>query len=75
MVAPLCDSIVYSHMIYASLFGFFSGGYIGLTSVIVADLVGVNKISNGLGVLYLFQGFATCLGTSIVGKKKYLLFL
>jgi hypothetical protein len=26
IVAPLCGSIVYSHMIDASLFGFFSGG-------------------------------------------------
>lgn len=74
MAVPLCGSIVYSHMVYASLFGFFSVGYVGLTSVIVADLVGVDKLSNGLGIIYLFQGVATCLGTPIVGKKKYLIF-
>jgi len=53
---------------------FFFGDYVSLTWVIAADLVGVDKISKGLGVFYLFQGVATCLGTPIVGKKKYLLF-
>jgi len=71
MVAPLCGSIVYSHMSYASLFGFFSGGYVGLTTVIADDLLGKDNVSNALGILYLFQGIATALGTPIVGKRKF----
>ena len=69
MAAPYCTAIVGTHMTYAALFGFFSGGYVGLTSIIVVDLVGVDKLSDAFGVLLLFQGVAVALGTPIVGKK------
>ena len=58
-------------MIYASFFGFFSGGYVGLTSIIVVDLVGVKKLSDAFGVLLLFQGVAVALGTPIAGKSRF----
>jgi len=46
MAAPFCSSIVYSYVTYASLFEFFSSGsYVGLTSVVVTDLVGMDKLS------------------------------
>ncbi len=48
--------------------------FVGLTSVIVADIIGMDKLSNGLGLLYLFQGVVTFLGTPIVGKKKSFVF-
>ena len=70
MFAPFCTSFVLTHMTYAALFGFFSGGYVGLTSIIIVDLVGVNKLSDAFGVLLLFQGVAVALGTPIVGKNK-----
>ena len=57
-------------MVYASLFGFFSGGYVGLTSIIVTDLVGLDKLSDAFGALLLFQGVATALGTSITGERS-----
>ncbi|CAF4643724.1 unnamed protein product, partial [Rotaria sp. Silwood2] len=34
MFAPFCNSFVQTHMTYAGLFGFFSGGYVGLISII-----------------------------------------
>ncbi len=70
MVAPYCNELVQTHMTYAALFGFFSGGYVGLTSIVVVDLVGVDKLSDAFGVLLLFQGVAVALGTPIVGKKN-----
>ncbi|CAF3645396.1 unnamed protein product [Rotaria socialis] len=70
MTAPLCGSIVYSHMAYAFVFGFFSGGYVGLTTVIVKDLVGENKVLPALGIIYSFQGLATAIGTPIVGTMR-----
>ena len=70
MAAPFCNAFVGTHMAYASVFGFFSGGYVGLTSIIVTDLVGVDKMSDGLGVVFLFQGVATALGTSITGERN-----
>lgn len=62
-------------MTYAALFGFFSGGYVGLTSIIIVDLVGVHKLSDAFGVLLLFQGVAVAIGTPIAGKKDRIAFV
>ncbi|CAF3800653.1 unnamed protein product [Rotaria sp. Silwood1] len=70
MFAPFCNSFVQTHMIYAGLFGFFAGGYVGLISIIIVDLVGVDKLSDALGVLLLFQGFAVVIGTPIFGTMR-----
>ncbi|CAF4859330.1 unnamed protein product [Rotaria sp. Silwood1] len=70
MFAPFCNSLVHTHMTYAGLFGFFSGGYVGLTSIIIVDLVGVDKLSDAFGVLLLFQGVAVAIGTPIVGTMR-----
>ncbi|CAF1346783.1 unnamed protein product [Adineta steineri] len=67
LVASFSGSHILSHISYASFFGFFSGGYIGLTSIITVDLVGLNKLSNGMGIILLFQGIATAIGTPVVG--------
>ncbi|CAF1550857.1 unnamed protein product, partial [Rotaria sordida] len=69
MFAPFCNSFVQTHMIYAGVFGFFSGGYVGLGSIIIVDLVGVDKLSDAFGVLLLIQSIPIAIGTPIVGKK------
>ena len=68
MVAPFSGSHISPHIVYASFFGFFCGGYVGLTSIITVDLVGLDKLSNGMGIILLFQGIATALGTPIAGE-------
>lgn len=73
MLAPLCGSNVIHHIAYASVFGFFSGGYVGLTSIIITDLVGINNMSSALGVVLLFQGVAVAIGTPMTGM--YILFV
>ncbi|CAF1212296.1 unnamed protein product [Rotaria sordida] len=70
MFAPFCNYHVQTHITYAGLFGFFSGGYVGLTSIIIVDLVGVDKLSDAFGVLLLFQGVAVAIGTPIVGTMR-----
>ena len=70
MVAPFCNAVVGTHMAYASVFGFFSGGYVGLTTVLVKDLVGTKKSAGALGVLFFFQGVATAIGTPITGERS-----
>jgi hypothetical protein len=70
MAAPFCNALVGTHMAYGALFGFFSGGYVGLTSILVVDLVGVDKLSDAFGTLLLFQGVAVAIGTPICGKTK-----
>ncbi|UJR13350.1 hypothetical protein I4U23_000368 [Adineta vaga] len=70
IAAPFCTSWVVTHMVYAAFFGFFSGGYVGLTSILVVDLVGVNKLSDAFGTLLLFQGVAVAIGTPICGTMR-----
>lgn len=57
-----------SLLIYSSVFGFTIGAYVGLTSVILVDLLGLDKLTNAFGLLLLFQGIASLIGPPIVGK-------
>lgn len=52
---------------YASVFGFTIGAYVGLTSVILVDLLGLDKLTNAFGLLLLFQGLASLVGPPIGG--------
>ncbi|CAF1578289.1 unnamed protein product [Adineta steineri] len=70
LFAPFCNDHIGTHIAYAAFFGFFSGGYVGLTSIIVVDLVGVDKLSSAFGVILLIQGVAVALGTPIVGEMR-----
>lgn len=53
--------------IYAAVFGFTVGGYVALRSVILVDLLGLNKLNNAFGLLMLFEGIATFIGPPLVG--------
>lgn len=53
---------------YASVFGFTIGAYVGLTSVILVDLLGLDKLTNAFGILLLFQGIASLVGPPLAGK-------
>ena len=53
---------------YAVTFGVTAGVYVSLTSVILVDLLGLEKLTNAFGLLLLFQGLATLIGPPIVGK-------
>lgn len=50
------------------MFGFTIGAYVGLTSVILVDLLGLEKLTNAFGLLLLFQGIASFAGPPIVGS-------
>jgi len=47
---------------YAAVFGATSGAYVGLTSVVLADLLGIQRLTNAFGLLLLFQGIASVVG-------------
>lgn len=57
----------YSFVIYASIYGFTIGAYVGLTSVILVDLLGLDRLTNAFGLLLLFQGIASFLGPPVAG--------
>jgi MCP family monocarboxylic acid transporter-like MFS transporter 14 len=58
----------YSLVAYGCVYGFTIGAYVGLTSVILVDLLGLEVLTNAFGLLLLFQGIASFLGPPIAGK-------
>lgn len=45
----------------------FSAGYISLTSIILVDLLGLDKLTNAFGLLILFRGAAAIVGSPLAG--------
>lgn len=66
MLSVFCYDLQ-SLIAYAAVFGFMIGAYVGLTSVLLADLLGLNTLTNAFGLLMLFQGIASFIGPPIVG--------
>ncbi|KAJ1524199.1 hypothetical protein ONE63_010720 [Megalurothrips usitatus] len=66
VLVVVCNDF-WSLAIYASVFGFTIGAYVGLTSVILVDLLGLDKLTNAFGLLLLFQGLASFVGPPIGG--------
>jgi len=56
--------------IYAAVFGATIGAYVGLTSVVLVDLLGLDKLTNAFGLLLLFQGIASFIGPPIAGRLR-----
>ncbi|CCD64115.1 Major facilitator superfamily (MFS) profile domain-containing protein [Caenorhabditis elegans] len=52
---------------YSALFGFSIASYICLTSVILVDLLGLDKLTNAFGLLLLWQGVGTVFGPPVSG--------
>lgn len=59
--------------IYAAVFGITCGTYVSLSSVILVDLLGLEKLTNAFGILLLFQGASCLIGPPIIGIRKQLL--
>ncbi|XP_050534916.1 monocarboxylate transporter 1 isoform X2 [Daktulosphaira vitifoliae] len=72
---PFC--VVYYHYVtMAMFFGIAVSGYISLTSILLVDLLGLEKLTNAFGLLILFRGAAAIVGTPLAGavydwKKSY----
>ncbi|KAH8373871.1 hypothetical protein KR200_010865 [Drosophila serrata] len=66
VMVPLCHDYR-SLTLYCTAFGFTIGAYVGLTSVILVDLLGLDKLTNAFGLLLLFQGIASFIGPPIGG--------
>lgn len=67
MVSTFCTSF-YPLAAAMAVYGFNIGAYVGLTSVILVDLLGLEKLTNAFGLLLLFQGIASLIGPPIGGK-------
>ena len=58
----------YLQAIYCAIFGITSGAYVGLTSVVLVDLLGLDKLTNAFGLLLMFQGIASVMGPPVIGQ-------
>jgi MFS family permease len=52
---------------FATLFGLFIAAYISTTSIILVDLVGIDKLTTSFGLITMFRGTASVLGPPIAG--------
>ncbi|XP_031627807.1 monocarboxylate transporter 14-like [Contarinia nasturtii] len=66
VASVLCTNF-YELSIYAAVFGFSIGAYVALRSVILVDLIGLEKLNNAFGLLMLIEGIATFIGPPLVG--------
>lgn len=55
---------------YITCFGSTTGAYVSLTSVILVDLLGLEKLTNAFGILLLFQGVACLVGPPVIGLYR-----
>ncbi|XP_034252721.1 monocarboxylate transporter 3 isoform X3 [Thrips palmi] len=63
---PFCESY-FSFILVAIFFGISISGYISLTSIILVDLLGLDKLTNAFGLLILFRGVAATVGSPLAG--------
>ena len=63
----------YLQAIYCAIFGITSGAYVGLTSVVLVDLLGLDKLTNAFGLLLMFQGIASVMGPPVIGQYSCVL--
>ncbi|KAL3989308.1 Major Facilitator Superfamily protein [Acanthocheilonema viteae] len=62
-----CHSYITLAM-YSGLFGLTLSSYVCLTSVLLVDLIGIEKLTNAFGLILLFQGIGTIIGPPISGQ-------
>ncbi|XP_028165847.1 monocarboxylate transporter 12 isoform X8 [Ostrinia furnacalis] len=63
---PFCYSYA-AYVAVAIAFGIAISGYISLTSIILVDLLGLDKLTNAFGLLILFRGAAAIVGSPLAG--------
>lgn len=54
-------------LIFVITLGVLEGATVCLTSVVLIDLIGIDKFANAFGILALFGGFASVIGPPLIG--------
>ncbi|XP_035732587.1 monocarboxylate transporter 3-like isoform X2 [Vespa mandarinia] len=63
---PFCHTYA-AYIAMSIFFGIAISGYISLTSIILVDLLGLDKLTNAFGLLILFRGAAAIVGSPLAG--------
>lgn len=67
LVCPFLDGNA-QMTIFAVGFGFFTAGFLSLRSIVLVDLIGLDRLTSSFGLLLLFQGIASIAGSPIAGR-------
>ncbi|XP_055949917.1 monocarboxylate transporter 12-like isoform X1 [Argiope bruennichi] len=67
MVTPFCLSYA-SIVAVCTFFSIFVSAYISLTSIILVEMVGLDRLTNSFGLLSLFRGASSILGPPLAGS-------
>ena len=59
-----------SQYAYTAIFGMACACLSALRSIIVVDLLGLDKLTNAFGIILLFQGIAAVIGSPLAGKLQ-----
>lgn len=57
-------------MLLSCLYGILSGTYISQKSVVIVDILGVEKLASSFGLLLMFQGIGSFIGPPVGGLIK-----
>lgn len=60
-----------SQYVYTAIFGMACACLSALRSIIVVDLLGLDKLTNAFGIILLFQGIAAVIGSPLAGKLVF----
>ncbi|XP_035710027.1 uncharacterized protein LOC110852292 isoform X2 [Folsomia candida] len=63
---PFCVTYGLILTVYV-IFGLALSGFVSLTSIILVDLLGLDKLTNAFGLLIFFRGIASVIGTPLAG--------
>ncbi|ESP02007.1 hypothetical protein LOTGIDRAFT_92504, partial [Lottia gigantea] len=69
LCCPFCNDFS-SLAIYASLFGLSMAFFVSLRSILLVDLLGLSMLTKSFGILILFQGVASMVGSPLAGKLE-----
>ena len=72
----VAQRLVIFHCIYSGkklntpihLFFLFAAAFVSLRSIIIVELLGIEKLTNSFGYLVLCQGLSTFIGSPIAGN-------
>ncbi|OQV25468.1 putative Monocarboxylate transporter 12 [Hypsibius exemplaris] len=65
-LSVLCSTFA-GYAIYASVFGWAAGAIVALQTLVLTDIISIDKISNAFGILLFVQGAAVFVGPPFAG--------
>ena len=68
MISNYCFDY-WTHVVYCIIFGVTFGGEVGMTAIVLIDVVGPSKFVRGWGIQVFAMGIGHLTGPPIIGNK------